>query len=76
MLGKLNLQALQHGPIVLGAQISIVLAGISVIALLTYFKRWKWLWNEWLTSLDPKKNRRHVHCDCRPDVAARLLSTP
>jgi len=55
MLGKLNLQALQHGPIVLGAQISIVLAGISVIALLTYFKRWKWLWNEWLTSLDPKK---------------------
>jgi len=55
MLGKLNLQALQHGPIVLGAQISIVLAGISVIALLTYLKRWKWLWNEWLTSLDPKK---------------------
>jgi cytochrome o ubiquinol oxidase subunit I len=55
MLGKLNLQALQHGPIVLGAQISIVLAGLSVVVLMTYFKRWKWLWNEWLTSLDPKR---------------------
>ena len=55
MLGRLNLQALQHGPIVLGAQISIILGGLSVIALLFYFKRWKWLWDEWLTSLDPKK---------------------
>ena len=55
MLGRLNLQALQHGPIVLGAQISILLGGLSVIALLFYFKRWKWLWNNWLTSLDPKK---------------------
>jgi cytochrome o ubiquinol oxidase subunit 1 len=55
MLGKLNLQALQHGPIVLGAQISIVLGGIGVVVLLTCFKRWKWLWKEWLTSLDPKK---------------------
>jgi len=55
MLGKLNLQALQNGPIVLGAQISIMLAGLSVIVLLTYSKRWKWLWKEWLTSLDPKR---------------------
>jgi cytochrome o ubiquinol oxidase subunit 1 len=28
---------------------------ITVVALLTYFKRWKWLWKEWLTSTDPKK---------------------
>lgn len=55
MLGKLNLQALQHGPIVLGGQISMVLAGLSVVVLLTYLKRWKWLWSEWLTSLDPKR---------------------
>ena len=55
MLGKLNFQALQHGPIVLGGQISILLIGISVIVIMTYFKRWKWLWNEWLTSLDPKR---------------------
>ncbi len=55
MLGKLNIQALQHGPIVLGGQISMVLAGLGVVVLLTYLKRWKWLWNEWLTSLDPKR---------------------
>jgi cytochrome o ubiquinol oxidase subunit 1 len=23
--------------------------------LITYLKRWQWLWREWLTSLDPKK---------------------
>lgn len=55
MFGKLTLQALQNGPIVLGAQITILLASLSVIGLLTYTKRWKWLWKEWLTSLDPKK---------------------
>ncbi len=55
MLGKLSLQALDNGPIVLGAQITMLLAGIGIIALLTYTKRWKWLWDNWLTSLDPKK---------------------
>jgi len=29
--------------------------GVGVAVLLTYFKRWKWLWREWLTSTDPKK---------------------
>lgn len=30
--------------------------GVIVIALvLTYLKRWKWLWNDWLTSVDPKR---------------------
>src|SRR4029079_14815949 len=24
-------------------------------AFVTYYKRWKWLWTEWLTSTDPKK---------------------
>ncbi len=33
----------------------MTLGGLTVIFLLTYFKRWKWLWNEWLTSTDPKK---------------------
>jgi len=55
ILGKLNLNAIQHGPIIAGAQISMVLGGIFVIGLMFYLKRWKWLWNEWLTSLDPKK---------------------
>lgn len=55
LLGRLNLDALQHGPIVLAGQATVVLGGLSVIVLLTYFKRWKWLYREWLTTLDPKK---------------------
>jgi len=55
MFGRLTLDALPHSPITLGAAIGIAVGGIVVVALLTYFKRWKWLWREWLTSLDPKK---------------------
>jgi len=55
VLGKLSWQALNNGPIVLGGDISMLLAGVAVVAALTYTKRWKWLWKEWLTSLDPKK---------------------
>ncbi len=55
MLGKLNWQALDHGWVVLGGQLTMVFGALAVIALLTYTKRWKWLWREWLTSLDPKK---------------------
>ena len=55
MLGRLSLDALQNGPIVLGGQISMLLGVLGVVALLTYTKRWKWLWKNWLTSLDPKK---------------------
>ncbi|MBI3624114.1 cytochrome o ubiquinol oxidase subunit I [Candidatus Saccharibacteria bacterium] len=55
MLGRLSLPAIQNGPIVAMAQLIMVLGGLVVIGLLTYFKRWKWLWREWLTTLDPKK---------------------
>ncbi len=30
-------------------------SGICIAILLTYTKRWGWLWNEWFTSTDPKK---------------------
>jgi cytochrome o ubiquinol oxidase subunit 1 len=33
----------------------MALISLVIIGLLFYFKRWKWLWREWLTSLDPKK---------------------
>jgi cytochrome o ubiquinol oxidase subunit 1 len=55
ILGKLDLNALPHDPITAGGALTVVFGGLAVIALLTYFKRWKWLWKEWLTSLDPKK---------------------
>lgn len=55
MLGRFTLDAIIHGPIVLTTQILFVLVILGVIALLFYTKRWKWLWREWLTSVDPKK---------------------
>jgi cytochrome o ubiquinol oxidase subunit 1 len=32
-----------------------LLTGIFLVGLVTYLKKWKWLWKEWLTSLDPKR---------------------
>src|SRR5687767_14214753 len=55
MLGRLTLDALPHDAIVWGGAVTMALAGLGLIALITYLKRWKWLWNNWLTSLDPKK---------------------
>ena len=56
MLGKLTLDAIPyHEPIIMGAVGMIVIGGLAVLALLTYFGKWKWLWNEWLTSVDHKK---------------------
>ena len=42
-------------PLIYAGMVSIVLVSATVIFLLTYFKRWKWLWNEWLTTVDHKK---------------------
>ncbi len=38
-----------------GGRLFIVLMCIAVAICLTKTKRWGWLWNEWLTSTDPKK---------------------
>lgn len=54
-LGKLDADALPHELHTIGGSISLLLAGIVVIIIITRMKRWKWLWNEWLTSVDPKK---------------------
>lgn len=55
MLGRLTLEAFKHDPITMGAVIMMPLSVLAVVGLLFYLKRWKWLWNEWLTSLDHKK---------------------
>lgn len=55
MFGNLTLAAFQHNWIVTGAQLTMVGAVLAVAGLLTYLKRWRWLWTEWLTSLDAKK---------------------
>lgn len=55
MWGRLTLDAFKHDWIEYGAGASMVLGAIACIALLTYTKRWKWLWSEWITSVDHKK---------------------
>ena len=56
MLGKLSLEAIPyHEPIIMGAVGAMIMGGLLVCAALTYFKKWKWLWCEWLTSVDHKK---------------------
>jgi cytochrome o ubiquinol oxidase subunit 1 len=55
MLGRLNLHALHHGSVEMVGIASMVFGLLALVAALTYFKRWKWLWREWLTSVDPKK---------------------
>ncbi len=55
MFGRLTLQAFEQDWIEHIAGFSMFLAAAVVIGLLFYFKRWKWLWTEWLTTLDPKR---------------------
>lgn len=55
VFGRLTLNDFVHDPIMAGAGYAMVLGLIAIIVGLTYFKKWKWLWKTWLTSLDPKK---------------------
>lgn len=55
MLGKLTLKAFEHETSQNIALVMILLTGIAIIGLISYFKQWKWLWSEWLTSVDPKR---------------------
>ncbi|BFH13734.1 cbb3-type cytochrome c oxidase subunit I [Paenibacillus melissococcoides] len=42
-------------PLIYGADVTIVLTIIAILFGLTYFKKWGWLWREWLTTVDHKK---------------------
>ncbi|NHT78100.1 cytochrome o ubiquinol oxidase subunit I [Rhizobiaceae bacterium CRRU44] len=56
VFGRLTLEAFPyHEPILVLTFIGVVLGGIAVVAALTYFKLWGYLWTEWLTSVDHKK---------------------
>lgn len=55
VFGRLTLQDFVHEPIMAGAGYVMILSLVAVVAALTFFKKWKWLWKNWLTALDPKK---------------------
>ncbi|KVV34377.1 cytochrome ubiquinol oxidase subunit I [Burkholderia ubonensis] len=56
MFGKLTLSAIPFDqPIIMGAGAFMGLVVLGILAALTATGRWKWLWSEWLTSVDHKK---------------------
>ncbi|RWL43014.1 MAG: cytochrome o ubiquinol oxidase subunit I [Mesorhizobium sp.] len=56
IFGRLTLESLPlHEPIVVGTFIVVALGGLAVLAAITYFKLWGYLWREWFTSVDHKK---------------------
>ncbi|MDQ1119523.1 cytochrome o ubiquinol oxidase subunit 1 [Pseudoxanthomonas sp. SORGH_AS 997] len=56
LFGKLTLEAIPyHEPILIATFAGTALGGLVVLALMTYYKKWGWLWREWLTSVDHKK---------------------
>ncbi|WP_019003895.1 cytochrome aa3 quinol oxidase subunit I [Cohnella laeviribosi] len=42
-------------PLIYGADVAIAVTVLAIVSVLTYFKRWGWLWREWLTTVDHKK---------------------
>lgn len=49
------LHPFHHGVIIGFGQVTMILGVLAIAVLMTLFKKWKWLWREWLTTLDPKK---------------------
>lgn len=56
MFGKLTLSAIPFDqPIIMGAGVFMGLVVLGILAALTITGRWKWLWTEWLTTVDHKR---------------------
>ncbi|HLB56369.1 MAG TPA: cytochrome o ubiquinol oxidase subunit I [Coxiellaceae bacterium] len=56
LFGKLTLADIPYqNPIIMGAGGAMVLIALFVIGLITYYKKWHYLWHDWLTSIDHKK---------------------
>ena len=56
MFGKLTIQAIPFDkPIIMSAVIGTLLLATVILVLITYYRKWPYLWREWLTSLDHKK---------------------
>jgi len=55
LIGRMNLSYLPHEPITMGAAIGMPLTLVAIAAALTYFKKWGYLWREWITTVDAKR---------------------
>ncbi len=56
LLGKLSLADIPfHSWIIMGAFGGMIFGFIFLLALITYLGKWRYLWDEWFTSVDHKK---------------------
>ncbi len=56
IFGRLSLDSFPfHEPILVVTFGAVMLGGIAVLAALTYFRLWGYLWREWFTSIDHKR---------------------
>lgn len=55
MFGRFDFSYIPHDPVTLGAAIGMPLTLLGIFAAITYFKKWKYLWREWITTLDAKR---------------------
>ncbi len=56
IFGRLSFEAIPyHEPILVATFAVVALGGIAMLALITKFKLWGYLWSEWFTSVDHKK---------------------
>lgn len=53
--GRLDINAIPHDPIALTAGVGMIGIAVFILGLITYFKKWTWLWKEWITTVDHKK---------------------
>jgi cytochrome o ubiquinol oxidase subunit 1 len=55
LIGNLTWSSLPHEWFTIGGTVVFFTLALITILVITKMKRWKWLWNEWFTSVDPKK---------------------
>ncbi|WP_293627735.1 cbb3-type cytochrome c oxidase subunit I [Salinisphaera sp.] len=56
MFGKLTLDAFHHSSmIIVFANVIMIGTGLAVVAALTYYRKWGYLYREWFTTVDHKK---------------------
>jgi cytochrome o ubiquinol oxidase subunit 1 len=55
IFGRLAMNMFPQNDIALFGALTVVVGIIGVLGAITYFNGWRWIWKEYLTSLDPKR---------------------
>ncbi|CAM3269770.1 cytochrome ba3 quinol oxidase subunit 1 apoprotein [Paracoccus aminovorans] len=55
LFGRLNWDAIPKEPIVWATFVAVAVGGLALLAVLTKYRLWGYLWKEWFTSVDHKK---------------------